>query len=75
MIKKLQWEFILLSMSALLFVLVVIIAGINIVNYNAVTQEADIILSLMTEDKDEFSMEPDKLGDRLPSGMSPEVPY
>ena len=75
MIKKLQWEFILLSMSALLFVLVVIIAGINIVNYNAVTQEADIILSLMTEEKDEFSMEPDKLGDRLPSGMSPEVPY
>ena len=75
MIKKLQWKFILLSMSALLFVLVVIIAGINIVNYNAVTQEADIILSLMTEDNDEFPMEPDKLGDRLPSGMSPEVPY
>ena len=75
MIKKLQWKFILLSMWALLFVLVVIIAGINIVNYNAVTQEADIILSLMTEDNDEFPMEPDKLGDRLPSGMSPEVPY
>ena len=75
MIKKLQWKFILLSMSALLFVLVVIIAGINIVNYNAVTQEADIILSLMTEGNDEFPMEPDNLGDRLPSGMSPEVPY
>ena len=75
MIKKLQWKFILLSMSALLFVLVVIIAGINIVNYNAVTQEADIILSLMTEGNHEFPMEPDNLGDKLPSGMSPEVPY
>lgn len=75
MIKKLQWKFILLSMSALLFVLVVIIAGINIVNYKAVTQEADMLLSLMSDARSEFLMEPDKLGDRLPAGMSPEVPY
>ena len=75
MIKKLQYKFILLSMSALLFVLVIIIAGINVVNYKAVTQEADMILSLLSDFKSEFPMEPDKLGDRLPSGMSPEVPY
>lgn len=75
MLKKLQCKFILLSMSALLFVLVVIIAGINVVNYKAVTQEADMILSLMAEDKGEFPMEPNQLGDRLPPSMSPEVPY
>ena len=75
MIKKLQRKFILLSMSALLFVLTVIIAGINIVNYNAVTQEADKLLSVISENKGEFPMEPDKFGNKLPSGMSPETPY
>ncbi len=75
MIKKLQRKFILLSMSALLFVLTVIIAGINIVNYNAVTKEADNLLSIITENKGEFPIEPDKFGNKLPPGMSPEIPY
>lgn len=75
MIKKLQRKFILLSMSALLFVLAVIITGINIVNYNAVTQEADTLLSFISENKGEFPMEPDKFGKPLPPGMSPETPY
>lgn len=75
MIKKLQRKFILLSMSALLFVLTIIITGINIVNYQSVTQEADELLSIITENKGEFPMEPDKFGHRLPPGMSPEIPY
>lgn len=75
MIKKLQRKFILLSMSALLFVLTVIIAGINMVNYSSVTQEADQLLSIITENKGEFPIEPDKFGHRLPLGMSPEIPY
>ncbi|MBQ2901820.1 MAG: HAMP domain-containing histidine kinase [Agathobacter sp.] len=75
MIKKLQRKFILLSMSALLLVLVVIIAGINIVNYNAVTQEADKLLSIISENKGEFPVGPDKFGNKLPPGMSPEIPY
>jgi signal transduction histidine kinase len=75
MIKKLQRKFILLSMSALLFVLTIIIAGINIVNYQSVTQEADELLSIIVENKGEFPMEPDKFGHRLPPGMSPEIPY
>ncbi|MBP3677176.1 MAG: HAMP domain-containing histidine kinase [Agathobacter sp.] len=75
MIKKLQRKFILLSMSALLLVLVVIIAGINLVNYNAVTQEADKLLSIISENKGEFPIGPDKFGDKLPPGMSPEIPF
>lgn len=75
MIKKLQRKFILLSMSALLFVLTIIITGINIVNYQSVTQEADELLSIITENKGEFPMEPDKFAHRLPPGMSPEIPY
>jgi len=75
MIKKLQRKFILLSMSALLLVLIVIIAGINLVNYNAVRQEADKLLSIISENKGEFPVGPDKFGDNLPPGMSPEIPY
>ena len=75
MIKKLQRKFILLSMSAFLLVLSVIITGINIVNYNAVVQEADMLLSVMSENKGTFPMEPDKFGTMLPPGMSPEIPY
>lgn len=75
MIKKLQKKFILLSMSALLFVLVVIISGINIVNYHAVVQDADMLLSVITENKGVFPVEPDKFGDSFPNGMSPELPF
>lgn len=75
MIKKLQRKFILLSMSAFLLVLTVIITGINVVNYNAVVQEADSLLSVITDNKGDFPMEPDKFGDRLPPGMSPEAPF
>ena len=75
MIKKLQRKFILLSMSAFLLVLTVIITGINIVNYTAVVQEADMLLSIMSENKGAFPMEPDNFGSILPPGMSPEIPY
>lgn len=75
MIKKLQRKFILLSMSTLLFVLTIIITSINIVNYNAVIQEADQLLSIIVENKGEFPVEPDNFGHRLPPGMSPEIPY
>lgn len=75
MIKKLQRKFILLSMTALFVVLAVIITGINIVNYNAVIREADELLSIITENKGEFPIGNDKFGNRLPIGMSPEIPY
>lgn len=75
MIKKLQRRFILLSMSAFLLVLTVIITGINMVNYNAVVREADSLLSIMTKNKHDFPSNPDKFGSMLPPGMSPEIPY
>ena len=75
MIKKLQKKFILLSMTAFLLVLVVIITGINIVNWNAVVQEADELLSVLSENKGAFPMGPGGMGHRLPPGMSPEIPY
>jgi len=75
MIKKLQRKFVFLSMSAFLLVLTIIITGINIVNYNDVVQEADMLLSAINEEKELFPIEPEKLWDRLPPGMSPEIPY
>ena len=75
MIKKVQKKFILLSMSAFLLVLVVIITGINLVNWNAVVHEADELLSVLSENKGVFPMGPGGMGHRLPPGMSPEIPY
>jgi len=75
MIKKLQKKFILLSMSAFLLVLAVIITGINIVNWNAVVHEADELLSVLSENKGAFPMGPGDPDHRLPPGMSPEIPY
>ena len=75
MIKKLRTKFILLSMTAFFLVLVVIITGINIVNWNAVVHEADELLSVLSENKGAFPMGPGGMGHRLPPGMSPEIPY
>lgn len=75
MIKKLQTKFILLSMTAFLLVLVVIITGINIVNWSGVVHEADELLAILSENRGAFPMGPGDLGNRLPPGMSPEIPY
>ena len=44
MIRKLQKKFILITMAAVLLVLTVIVAGINIVNYRGVVEDQDEIL-------------------------------
>jgi len=75
MIRKMQRKFILLSMGSFLLVLIVIISTINIVNFHAVTQEADELLSILSENKGAFPPNPGKFGHRLPPGMSPEIPY
>ena len=75
MIKKIQKKFILLSMTAFLFILTIIITAINIVNYNAIVKESDLLLSIITDNKGEFPPDPNHMGNRLPPNMSPEIPY
>ena len=79
MIKKLKTKFILLSMSSLLILLTVLIVCMNLVNYGAVTREADEILALLSQNDGrfpEFSHFPDEgKGNRFPPQMSPELPY
>ncbi len=79
MIQRLKTKFIVLSMSALLVLLAVIVAGMNIINYNSVISEADSVLSVLSQNKGHFpeaeigmSLRPDN---KLPPELSPETPY
>lgn len=76
MIRKLRRKFILLSMSALLLVLSVIILGANAANYYSVVRDADSLLALLSENRGSFpGGQADGKGIRLPPNMSKEVPY
>ena len=75
MIRKLQTKFILMSMSALLLVLTIIIAGINIINYCGIIQDADELLSILSENKGTFPQNVGGKGKGFHPGMSPEIPY
>ncbi len=54
MIGKLKLKFILLSMTALLVLLTVIVAGMNIINYTSVIDEADTVLSVISQNRGMF---------------------
>ncbi|MGN0394348.1 MAG: sensor histidine kinase [Coprococcus sp.] len=81
MIRKLKIRFIALSMTALIVLLIFIIAGMNIISYNAVISEADLTLSILSQNKGRFPDMDNKEGSDnhrgkpLPHGMSPELPY
>lgn len=75
MIKKLQLKFILLAMSALSIVLILIISGINMINYKKVVEKADEVLTILSENNGTFPTDPKGKKKKLPSNLSPEVPY
>ncbi len=77
MINKLKRKFIILSLTALLALLLVIVAGMNLINYNTVVNESDFVLSMISDNKGHF---PDNLfqEDKKDFGMkpmSPEIPF
>lgn len=71
MFKRIRVKFITLSMTALFVLLFVIIAGMNVVNYRIIIEEADSTLTMMAENKGTF---PSFTGKKLPPFMSPETP-
>ncbi len=75
MIKKLKLRFILLSMTALLVLLAVIVTGMNIISYSAVTSEADEVVKILSHNKGRFPEPRDKEQPPVPPHMSPEIPY
>ena len=55
MIGKLKRKFILLSTLSLFTLLLILVAGMNLLNYNSVVSEADALLSILSQDKGVFS--------------------
>ena len=74
MIKKLKIKFITLSLGALLALLLLMVMAMNIINYNSIAKEADLVLGVLSRAEDAIP-DFDEPGNRLPSGMSPEVPH
>lgn len=77
MIKKLRKKFIVLAITSLLVLLVIIVTGMNLMNFNSVIREADATLALMSKHQGKFpDFEDNASGsDMLPPGMSPELPF
>lgn len=75
MIQKVKTRFIAVAMAALFLLLVVIVTGINIINYNSVVQVANKKLELLSQNRGIF---PEFGADKkwpIPPDMTPETPY
>ena len=75
MIRKLKIKFTVLAMTAIWILLVIIVTAMNVANYNDVVNEADGILSILTQNKGTFPDFGGNNGDFLPPNMSPEIPF
>ena len=75
MIRKLKIKFTVLAMTAIFILLATIVTAANVINYNTVVKEADMVLSVLTQNNGSF---PDFSGNKtefLPPNMSPETPF
>lgn len=83
MIKQLKIKFIAMSMLAVTGLLVIIVIGMNLINYNATIKETDEVLELLAHNKGafpDFNNKNDKNDkgdkpDKIPPNMHPELPY
>lgn len=75
MIRKLKIKFVTLALTALFVLLAVIVAGMNLLNYRAVIDEADATLSVLSQNQGVFPNLEDGRPGGLPPGMSPEIPF
>lgn len=80
MIRKLKLRFITLSMTTLTVLLILIVAGMNLISYHALVSEADDTLSILSQNEGKFP-EPNREDGfdmprrEPPNGLSPELPY
>ncbi len=75
MIRKLQNKFILISMLSMLLVLAVIIGSINIINFRQLTEDADHILHILSENDGEFPKDRPHPDFREPQGENPSPDF
>ena len=54
MIQKIRIRFVAVAMAALFVLLAVIVTGMNIINYNAVVQDADGKLEVLSSNQGRF---------------------
>lgn len=75
MIKRLKIRFILLTMVTLFLLLAFIVSGMNIINYNSITRDADALLVILSENQGAFPEFKFLPPGNLPERMTPETPY
>lgn len=75
MIKRLKVKFILLTMVTLFLLLAFIVSGMNILNYNSITQDADALLAILSENQGAFPEFKFLPPGKFPERMTPETPY
>lgn len=75
MIRKLRTKLIMVSMLSLLTVLAIIIGGINIINYNGIVDDADSVLTMLSQNSGRFPEVPADVQwqDAGPRFQSPEL--
>lgn len=75
MIKHLKVKFILLTMVTLFLLLAFIVSGMNILNYNSITQDADALLAILSENHGAFPEFKFNRPGKIPNRVTPETPY
>lgn len=75
MIKKLKIKFIVLAMTAVTVLLALVVAGMNIINYNVVVAEADATLGLLSQNRGSFPEMMEMPGGPPHDHFSKELPY
>lgn len=74
MIRKLRIKYTVLALSALFLLLTIIVAGMNLLNYRSVIEEADETLTVLSKNSGVFPSYENGM-EWLPSGMSRETPF
>lgn len=75
MIQKIKIRFIAVAMAALLVLLVLIVTGMNIVNYNSIVRDADIKLEMLSQNDGRFPEFDPGMPWPMPPRITPETPY
>lgn len=75
MIQKIKIRFVCLAMAALFVLLAAIMFGMNIINYNTIVNESDMILEILAQNSGEFPKHYTSKGRNHFNHFTKETPY
>lgn len=75
MIKKLKLKLVLLTMTSLFLLLAVLVTGMNVINYNSISKDADRVLEVISHNRGTFPEFKNDKDNKHKKHMSPEAPY